>query len=455
MQINLQRWKHILAIAWPLIISNSFWNLQLTIDRIYLGMLSTESLGAAMAVMGVFWVPMALLQQTAGYVTAFTAQYFGAKEFDKIGVSIWQAIYVSVIGGVLFLFLNFFSAKFFALVGHSPNIQALEAEYFNSLGYSALPTAIVAAVSGFFTGLGNTRTVMGINFVGLILNAILDYALIFGNWGFPKMGIAGAGYATAIATFGAAIFGLYLLFNKKYEAQYRTLSAWRLDLTVIKQFLKYGVPSGLQWALEGLAFTVFLIIMGRLQNGESALASSSIAVTVMMVSVLPSMGVAQAIMTLVGQYLGEGKPDEAQAVTWDGVKIAFCYMMVVALSFALIPEFYLSWFQNKENPSLWSEVSQLVPILLKIVAIFTVFDSMYLNISFALKGAGDTRYVSLVALTIPWPLMVLPAFLVRNHPNAVILAWCFAAVYAVITTSVFVRRFNGGKWKSMSIIKIT
>ena len=71
-----QRWKQILAIAWPLIVANSFWNLQLTIDRIYLGAWSTEALGAAMAVMGVFWTPMALLQQTAGYVTTFVAQYF-------------------------------------------------------------------------------------------------------------------------------------------------------------------------------------------------------------------------------------------------------------------------------------------------------------------------------------------------------------------------------------------
>src|SRR5687768_9570506 len=140
MKTELSRWKALLAIAWPLIIANSFWNLQLTIDRMFLGGLSTEALGAAMAVMGVFWVPMALLQQTAGYVTTFVAQYFGAKEQSKIGGCVWQAIYVSVIGGLLFPLLNLGSSWFFGLVGHAPNIQALEVEYFNSLGYSALPT---------------------------------------------------------------------------------------------------------------------------------------------------------------------------------------------------------------------------------------------------------------------------------------------------------------------------
>lgn len=452
MKNELNRWKTLLGIAWPLIVANSFWNLQLTIDRVFLGNFSTESLGAAMAVMGVFWVPMALLQQTASYVTTFVAQYSGAKEDSKIGPCVWQSIYISVIGGVAFLLLNLISPWFFSIVGHAPNIQNLEIDYYNSIAYSALPTAIVAAVSGFFTGLGRTRIVMGINFVGLFLNVILDYLLVFGNFGFPRLGIVGAGYATALATLGAAVYGCYLMFNSEHEIKYKILSQWKIQSKLITQFLKYGLPSGMQWALEGLAFTVFLIIMGRLKNGEAALASSSIAVTVMMLSVLPSMGVAQAVMTLVGQRIGEKNPAGAVQTTWDGVKISSVYMGLVSLSFIFVPEFYLSWFQNQDNAALWSQVTAVVPDLLKIVAIFTLLDSMYLNISFALKGAGDTRFVSLIALTVPWPVMVLPAFLVREYESAVVLAWGFAAVYSLAVTIILVLRFRGGKWKSMSVI---
>lgn len=452
METTSSRWKKVLLIAWPLIIANSFWNLQLTIDRIFLGMLSTESLGAAMAVMGVFWVPMALLQQTASYVTTFVAQYFGAKEENKIGGCVWQAFYVSIIGGVAFLLLNFLSPWFFSLVGHAPSIQQLEVDYFNALGYSALPTAIVAAISGFFTGLGRTKTVIGINFVGLVLNVILDYVMIFGKFGFPALGIAGAGYATAIATAGAAVWGTYLVFSEENERQFNIRSQWQLKLDLVKQFLKFGLPSGLQWALEGMAFTVFLIVMGRLQNGEAALASSSIAVTVMMLSVLPSMGIAQAVLTLVGQKLGEKKPEEAATITLDGVKISCIYMTLMGLSFFLIPEFYLSWFKNEENAMLWSQVSVLAPKILGIVAVFTIFDSMYLNISFALKGAGDTKFVSFVALVIPWPLMVLPAFLLKDYENAVVWSWWFVALYSFTITSILFWRFKQGKWKSMSVI---
>ncbi len=133
--MNLSNWKKILILAWPLIISNSFWNLQLTIDRIFLGMYSTEALGAAMTVMGVFWVPMALLQQTSSYITAFVSQYLGAKEHDKIGICIWQSFYVAIFGGLSFLLLNFISTSFFAFVGHAEGIQKLEVEYFYSVTY--------------------------------------------------------------------------------------------------------------------------------------------------------------------------------------------------------------------------------------------------------------------------------------------------------------------------------
>ena len=449
---QLQRFKHILTMAWPLIIANSFWNLQLTIDRVFLGMFSTEALGAAMAVMGVFWVPMALLQQTASYVTPFVAQYHGAQESHKIGRCIWQAIYVCLFGGVLFLFQNYLSPWFFSWVGHPVAVQELEVEYFNSVAFSALPTALVAVCSGFFTGLGRTQMVIGINFIGLILNVLLDWLLIFGNWGFPKLGVAGAGYATAIATLGAALFGLFLLFKQNNERLYKIRSQWQFDFDLIKQFLKFGIPSGMQWALEGLAFTVFLIIIGRLANGEAALASSSIAVTVMMLSVLPSMGVAQAVMTLVGQNLGQKNPDKAQQVTFDGIKISLMYMSMVALSFVLFPSFYLSWFANQDNPKLWAEVLNMAPLLLKIVAIFTLLDSVYLNISFALKGAGDTKFVSLVALIVPWPLMVIPTYLLGNIPYAVPLAWCTAALYSLVITIILFKRFQGGRWKSMSVI---
>jgi len=418
----------------------------------FLGSYSTEALGAAMAVMGVFWTPMALLQQTAAYVTTFVAQYFGAKEFKMIGPAVWQSIYVSLFGGILLLFLIPFTPYLFDFIGHAESVRALETQYFIALCYSALPTALVAAASGFFTGLGNTKIIMAINCVGLVANVIFDYLLIFGNFGFPALGIAGAGYATALANWMAAFFGLYLVFIKTHETEYSIRSGWKFKPDLMKRFIKFGVPSGLQWALEGLAFTVFLIFVGRMSNGSAALAASSIVVTVMMLAILPALGVAQAVSVMVGQHLGEQKPEQAEAWVWSGLQVAVMYIMSVGLTFVLFPGFYLSWFHNDQDVELWSQVSVIVPYLLMFVALFTSFDSMNLLFSFALKGAGDTRFVTLVALTLPWPLIVFPTWLMKDWNGAVYWAWGAASVFVVFQSMVFLKRFLGGRWKQMSVI---
>lgn len=446
------RWRNLLQLAWPLIIANSFWNLQLTIDRVFLGHYSTEALGAAMAVMGVFWTPLALLQQTAAYLMTFVAQYYGAKENGKIGQALWQAIYISVIGGILFLGLIPCSPFLFTFIGHSPTMQVLEIEYFHAICYSALPTALVAVASSFFSGLGQTRTVIGINAVGLVTNVIFNYLMIFGNFGFPALGVAGAGYATTIANFVSAIYGLALVFRRNNEVLYHVLSAWSWNQNLMLRYLKFGIPSGMQWALEGLAFTVFLIFIGRMENGDAGLASSSIAVTVMMLAALPAMGVAQAVSILVGQHLGEKKPQLAEDSTWTGLQIAITYIFMVALSFVLIPHFYLSWFKNEENQHLWQQVQIMAPYLLMFVAFFTCFDCMNFIFSFALKGAGDTRFVTLIALTLPWPLMVLPTWWMKDWHNAVYFGWGATSIFVMVQALVFWRRFVGGKWKSMSVI---
>ncbi len=446
------RWKTLLRLAWPLIIANSFWNLQLTIDRVFLGQYSTEALAAAMAVMGVFWTPMALLQQTAAYLMTFVAQYFGAKETRMIGPAVWQALYLSVAGGMLFLGLIPMADTLFTMIGHSSQVRPLEVEYFQAICYSALPTALVAACSSFFSGLGNTRTVMWINCVGLIANVILDYVMIFGKFGFPAWGVAGAGYATALATWCSAIYALYLVFQKKHEKEFAVRSGWQVNWSLMKRYLRFGLPSGLQWALEGLAFTVFLIFVGRMTNGDAALASSGIVVTVMMLAVLPPMGVAQAVSIQLGQYLGDKKADLAEACTWSGLQLSLMYIFTVGLTFLLFPHFYLNWFHNPSQQDLWNQVSIIVPYLLMYVALFTCFDSMNLIFSFALKGAGDTRFVTLVALTVPWPLMVAPTWFIKDWDGAVYWAWGAASFYIIFQSFIFLARFKGGKWKSMSVI---
>ena len=447
-----QKCSELLKLAWPLIIANGFWNLQLTIDRIYLGAYSTEALGASMAVMSIFWTPMALLQQTGSYVTTFVSQYLGSKNDSMVGPALWQSLYLSAIGGLLFLLFIFISEPFFRFIGHSPTVQKLEVDYFNAICFSALPMALVASLSGYFAGITKTQMVMWVNGVGLLANVILDYLLIFGNMGFKAYGIKGAGYATVMANFASVFFAIGVIFLSKESVRFKIKTSFQINKDLMMKYLKYGLPSGLQWSLEGLAFTVFLILVGRFVNGEAALASSSIAVTVMMLSVMPAIGVAQSVMVKVGHHLGEGDTESARLYTWAGAQLSAVYMCSAGLSFFLFPDFYVNWFKNDSNPVLWAQVAMIAPTLLMLVGVFTTFDSLYLNLSFALKGAGDTRFVSIVALLVPWPIMVLPTYFLTNTTNAVYIAWMFATAYIMLTALIIYLRFRSGRWTKMSVI---
>ncbi|MCS6984539.1 MAG: MATE family efflux transporter [Leptospiraceae bacterium] len=444
----LESWAKIFHLAWPLIVANGFWNIQLSIDRFFLSQYSTYALGAAVTVMGVFWTPMALLQQTAAYVMTFVAQYHGARKYAFIGPFLWQSFYASLIGGSFFLFLIPPADFIFSFFGHPPELHTLEVSYFRSVCYSALPTAFLAAISGYYTGLGKTQIIILLNAIGMVINTLFDYLWIFGKAGFPQMGIEGAGYATSVANFASALVGFFLLFREK-KSSFRLFS-WQFRPKLFWRFIRYGVPAGSQWALEGLAFTVFLIFMGKMRNGTVALSASGIAVTLMMLAILPAMGIAQAISSLVAHKLGEENAEQAERILWGGYFLTIAYMGLVSISFFLFPEFYLEWF-NSADPN-WPSVFVYAKILLLYAGLFNIFDASNMVFSFCLKGAGDTRFVFLVALLLPWPIMVLPTFFLQTHTDGVYLAWGFALCFSFTQAMVFAWRVARGRWKNIRVI---
>jgi MATE family multidrug resistance protein len=443
--------RELLGLALPLILSNSLWTLQIAIDRILLSRFSTDAVGAAMAAVLVFWTPLVLLQNVANYATTFVAQYVGAGRPHRAGPAVWQALHFSLVAGVAFLGLIPLAGPLMALGEHSAAVQALEVTYFQCLCYSALPTLVTAAAGSFFAGRGDSWTVLLINAVGLVVNAVLDYALIFGHWGFPALGIAGAGWATVAGQIASAAVAVALMLRARYQAEYATLSGWALDADLMRRLLRYGVPNGLQWALDGVAFTVFLFLIGRL--GDAELAATSIAFTINMVAFLPMMGIGQAVTVLVGQRLGRDQPELAERSTWTGFQIAWLYMTAVAFLYVLVPEGFLFFFRGEEESGQAEAVAALVPVLLRFVAVYSLFDSMNLVFSFALRGAGDTRFVTVVSLAMAWPVMVLPTWAAWYYAWGLGWAWTFASAYIIALGFTFLLRFRFGKWKSMRVIE--
>src|SRR5262245_22515988 len=134
----------LLRLAWPLILSNSFWTLQIVLDRLLLSWTSPVAVGASQVGAVLFWTPFTLLQFTANYATTFVAQYSGAGQPHRVGPVVWQGLYVAVLGGLAFLGLLPLTGGIVRLIAHSGELQELETVYFRCLCFAALPLLVTA-----------------------------------------------------------------------------------------------------------------------------------------------------------------------------------------------------------------------------------------------------------------------------------------------------------------------
>ena len=131
---------------------------------------------------------------------------------------------------------------------------------------------------------------------------------------------------------------------------------------------------------------------------------------------------------------------------------AFGFTVLIASAYAFLPELLARPFRPDGDPQGWAAVMERVPLLLKFVALYCLFDSLNMSFSFALRGAGDTRFVTAVAVGVSWPVMVLPAWLSWEYDLGLYWAWGFASLY-IILALIFLARFLQGRWKSMCVIE--
>lgn len=445
--------RELWLLAWPFILSNSCWTLQIVLDRVLLSRSSTEAVAAGMAAVMMFWSLLTLFQWTTMYASTFVAQYTGAGQPLRVGAVVGQALWFALFAGVGFVGLVPFAETIVSWGGHAPELQHLEVTYFRCLCFSALPFLLTAAASSFFAGRGQSTVVMVINSVGILVNVALAAVLIPGNdsLGVAPMGVAGAGYATIVGTGTSTLLGLFLLLRPRYVREFGNWRLWGFDRELFGRLMYYGLPQGIGTCLETVAFSVFLIFVGRL--GKADLAATSIACTLNLLAILPIMGFGQAIEVLVGQYLGANKPREAERAAWTGLVLSAGVTLLVAAAYVFFPGVLAEPFRTKHDPVAWAEVNERVPLLLRFVTVYCLFDCFNVVFAFALRGAGDTRFVTAAAILLSWPVMVLPTYLAWLYDWGMYVAWGFASAYIMLLGMTLFARFLHGGWKEMRVIE--
>ncbi len=446
-------YRDVLKVSLPLVASMSSVTLMYFTDRVFLANYSMEAIAAAMPAGIAAFTLIAFFMGVAGYVNVFVAQYTGSQDHERVGAALWQGLYFSVAAGMLLASAAWIAEPLFNLVGHPVEVRELEIVYFRILIWGSGFSLVEWTLACFFSGRGMTRTVMMVNVLGACVNIPLDYALIYGIGFFPELGILGAGIATVTAYATMTVCYAWLVFSDAHEERFRVKSNRKFDVDLFGRLMKYGLPNGVRFFIEIFAFTFFVFIVGRI--GTIELAATNIVLTINTLAFLPMLGFTMGIAILVGQAIGNNRPDAAEEATTSTLHITISYMVLVALVFLLAPDLLLYLFASADHEACdVRAIHGLGVVLLKIVAVYCIFDGITLVYAGAIEGAGDTRFVMWMFAVLSTGLMVAPAFLaVEVFHAGLMIPWLSMALYLCVISLVFRWRYVQGKWKRMRVIE--
>jgi multidrug resistance protein, MATE family len=443
----------ILKLAGPLILTTSGFMVMQFIDALFLSWYSPDAVAAAIPAGMASWLLIATFQGAAGYTSTFVAQYAGAGRTEKVAATVWQGIYLSIIAGAVTALFGYAADPLFNWVGHSEPVRTMESIFFTITCWGAVFAILANAISGFFTGRDDTRTIMYVQCLGLVVNGVLDYLLIFGKFNFPRMGITGAAIATVSAQ-AVIFFAFFVIFLcKKYRDEYGTWKNKILDLNILKRLIQFGFPNGMRFSVEILAWTMFTFFVGRIS--QEALVETSIAWRINGIAFFPVIGLSQAISILVGNAQGAKKPEISKRITYKGLLLAEIWMIIAGVAFIVFPRELYGLFYNPGTMTTeyFGQISDMGVILLRLVAIYCLMDAFNIVIVSTLLAAGDTRWSFIASLIMH--LLFLSALCFADYTKAgLMIEWYIATIFVLVMAFLWLVRFRMGKWKAMEVIEI-
>jgi MATE family multidrug resistance protein len=272
---------------------------------------------------------------------------------------------------------------------------------------------------------------------------------IFGRYGFPEWGMAGAAAGTIVSIAVEMAIYAIIFFGRPCREVYGSLREWRFEWDLFRRLLRYGAPTGVQISLNVLSFALFMFMVGQLGKAEKA--ATALAFRVETFAFLPMLGTSFAVTALVGRRLAQERVDLAEKTTWSGGHVAAIYMTAVAALFVFAPDLFIALYGMEGAGG--GDEGAIARVLLRFVAVFSVFNSANLVFNAALRGAGDTRFVAVLSLVLSWTVMLVPAALAIFVVGNLYLAWAFVTLYAVSLAVSFFWRYRTGQWKRMRVIE--
>jgi len=446
---STEKYKTILKLAVPLILSNAGFVFMQFVDTVFVGIYSPEAIAAIGMSSMMSWLIACFFAGAVGYTSVVTANNIGAGYESKIGSGIWQGVYLAAGGAVIALILSLFTGYFFDMCGHDGNIRQWESDYLRILLYGSFPFLASCALSGFFSGRGDNLRLMLAQLSGQIANIILDYAMIFGKFGFPEMGVAGAAWATTLSGLLPVIIMCCFYFSRHNRLKYHTL-AWYPNKLQMMNLIRFGSANGFVGYVDTLFWAVFLLVTGRI--GTVAMAATTIAFRLNNLSFMPVIGLSRAMGTLTGNCNGARDYENVRAYMFHGIVLSEIWMILVAVTFLVFPNFYLQFFSRgtEADTGSYTAIAETATVLLRFVAIYSVGDAINVSMMSGLCSVGDTKWTSIIMTVFSSTLTIL-MFVASHYHWTLYTMWTFGTCYVMALPALWLWRLKSGAWMKFRV----
>jgi multidrug resistance protein, MATE family len=382
-------------LAYPVMLSQLGQVLVGVADSMMVGRLGAIPLAAASLANSIFFVVLMFGIGISMAMTPLVAMADGNHKGKRISRLFNHGFIINMAGGIMMFFLILMASPFLKHLNQPEEVVILAIPYLAIITFSLLPFMFFQTFKQFAEGLSQTKQAMYITVFCNGVNVFLNWVMIYGNLGFPALGLNGAGWATLISRIMMGMIMAYYVWNsKRYKPYSLSLGFKKISFPMFSKLIKIGVPTGFQFIFEVGAFSAAAIMMGWI--GVTALAAHQIAINLASISYMMASGLSTAAMIRVGNQLGKNDIRHLRDAGFTAFVMVAIFMSVAAIIFIGFREFLPSLYIDDVS------VIQMSATLLIIAGFFQLSDGVQVVGLGALRGMSDVKIPTIVTLIAYW-----------------------------------------------------
>lgn len=388
--------KEIWSIALPIMLGNMAQTIINFTDTAFLGHLGVIALGASMLAGLFYFVFTTIATGFAIGIQIIIARRYGEGNYGRIGIIFEHgSLFVLILGSILFSILYFFSDQLLYLLIDSQNIYDASIEYIKYRRYGIIFVCFNFLYRALYIGISNTKVITYSTIIMAVVNILLDYCLIFGNFGFPEMGISGAALASFCAEVSAFVFFTVYSYITLTKKDYGMFKIHKLESELMGRILRVATPTMIQKLFSFSVWFIFFILIEKM--GETATGISSIVRSVYMILITPCFAFATTTNTVVSRIIGEGHSDQVFNTILKILKNCLLCTIPIIVLVAIFPMQIVRIYTDDIN------LAQLVIPSIYVICAGTIFQGIGNAYFEAVSGTGNTTaalYLEAVILVI-------------------------------------------------------